>query len=165
MHKAILALAAILISFFTYSQPKAAGARQDRSFVREYGRNRTITRLPIKSEPVFQRVNNKLNLSVDLENGAQLQINGIPENLLTDTTLRTAVLNVVYITAGQDTTYVSNTKRTRIGLTINAKSRAVGSPLSILVTARVYYGKQSKLFEVMATGRLPEKEFKEHNKR
>lgn len=163
MIKQFLGLVAILVSILAHAQPKAAGARQDKPFVREYSKNKTIKRYALKNEPVFQRINNILNISLTTADGGMLQINGIPESLLKDTTLRTAAINVVYITPSLDTTYVSNTKRTRIGLTIRAKSLNVGSPISVLVTARVYHQKDSKLFEILATGFLPEKEYRETN--
>jgi len=99
-----------------------------------------------------------------LENGATLQVNGIPDKLLKDTTATSQSVKVVYINATQDTTYTSNTKRSRITLTIQSKSRKTGSPISIFVSTRVFAVKRSLRFELTATGNLPANEFREINK-
>lgn len=165
MRQPIILIAFLVCSLMVIAQPKAVGARQDKSFVRMYGSNKSITRMALKQDPVFERVNNLLNISIELENGAMLQVNGIPDRLLKDTTVTSQTVKVVYINATHDTTYTSNTKHSRTTLTVQSKSRKTGSPISIFVSSRVFSGKRSLRFELTATGNLPPNEFRELNKR
>lgn len=164
MRKCIFLFAILFTSLTSIAQPKVAGARQDQSFVRIYGGSKSVTRMALKQAPVLERINNLLNISIELENGAMLQVNGIPDRLLKDTTATSQSVKVVYINATQDTTYTSNTKRSRITLTIQSKSRKTGSPISVFVSTRVFAGKRSLRFELTATGNLPANEFREINK-
>ncbi|MFN6341159.1 MAG: hypothetical protein ACK4Y6_02050 [Bacteroidota bacterium] len=164
MRQSIFLLAIMLLALTGNTQPKTAGARQDQSSVRMYGDSKSITRLALKQAPVFERVNNQLNVSIELNNGGMLQVNGIPDRFLKDTTLTTQLVKLVYINATHDTTYTSNTKRSPTSLTIQCKSRKTGSPLSIFVSSRVFNGKRALRFELTATGNLPANEFRGINK-
>ncbi len=144
-----------LCSLSISAQRLTAGQKIGKSFVIAYPKRGEINRLDLVNAKA-EIVNGKLNIVFILADGAMLQINGVPQSWLKDTACNTSNIQMVYISANQETTLVS---RNSLKLSIRCAHAQPGAPLAIYVLGRVNKSNQSNTFETQYYGTVPKAEF------
>ena len=116
----------------------------------------------IKSQKI-EWVNNAINIALLSTDNRLIQINSIPENLLTDNTLRNNRVQVLMID-NNNTTFTQN-KRFLPLLEIRCDAAETGHSISIVAQGKIFYQKQWYQFEVTTQHVLPKEKILGTSKR
>lgn len=106
--------------------------------------------------PKLEWVNGALNLSLLSADNKLIQLNGISESLLTDTTFRSA--SVSYLLIDSNRTFMQS-KRLLPLIEIECREAEPGKPVFIRAHGRVYHNRIWYTATIEYTGMLPRKTF------
>ncbi len=101
-------------------------------------------------------VNGTVNIALTAANGRMLQINNIPQSLLTDTVVRTNKINLDYIINDK----IYKTKPAQKALfEINCKKMEEGEDIQLTAQGKVYLNKTRYKIKSTISSKLPEKKY------
>jgi len=110
-----------------------------------------------KSKPKFEIINGVMNISILSEKNTLLEINGINEKALKDTSLTEQSFKVIYIASQNEKAYISNSSSSMSILNIMCSKGKKGNPIVITFTGNLYAGEKMLSFDAKLSGQIPEK--------
>lgn len=102
-----------------------------------------------------ENINGKINISLLSKKAKVFEINGIPESVFADTTLKIFGTTAVYIT--DSITFKSIAERGNL-FEITCPNKKPKAPFTLLANGKMYQGKKTIMYSLTFTGQLPAKQ-------